>query len=110
MQTRKDENSPRAYYKLHTKSTQLTITESSSAKVMDIGVTWHQPRAGHKPWARGQSSGCHELSGFSTAKTWMSAGKHRGFGLFLFDSLSLLVIVSFSFAVRFLLLSFDIFG
>ena len=39
MQLREHENSPRAYYDLNTKSTQMMITESSSAKAVDNGAS-----------------------------------------------------------------------
>ena len=57
---------------------------------MDNGATWHQHSSWVQPLARVQSLSCHDISWFSTAKTWISAGEHRGSGLFLFGSLSIL--------------------
>ena len=69
------ENSPRTYYQLHNKSTQIRITNSSSAKLVGVWAAWHQRSSWAQSRARVQSSGCHAVFRFSPAKTMISADK-----------------------------------
>ena len=45
------------------------ITKSSSAKSVGIWTAWHQRSSWAQPRARVQSSGCHAVFRFSSAKT-----------------------------------------
>ena len=58
MQLRKKDNSPRAYYNQFTNTSQILITESSSATGVDKGRHGTSARAGHNPWARVDPLSC----------------------------------------------------